>query len=149
VVTGANTGLGFQTAQVLAARGATVVLAVRDVEKGKHAAARIAATAPGANLTVQPLDLAWLDSVRAAAAELRATHPTIDLLVNNAGVMSTPVRGQVLMSLVVRAHVSVAGQARSLQGTTSVRGLEAVLEAVAGAADGDDVAVVQQPVQDG
>ena len=51
VVTGANTGLGFETARVLAARGASVVLAVRDIEKGKRAAARIAGTAPGANVT--------------------------------------------------------------------------------------------------
>ena len=90
VVTGANTGLGFETAQVLAARGASVVLAVRDIEKGKHAAARIAGTAPGANVTVQPLDLTCLDSIRAAAGELRAQHPAIDLLINNAGVMFTP-----------------------------------------------------------
>ena len=90
VVTGANTGLGFETARVLAARGASVVLAVRDTEKGKRAAARIAGTAPGANVMVQPLDLTSLDSVRAAAGELRAQHPRIDLLINNAGVMLTP-----------------------------------------------------------
>jgi len=90
VVTGANTGLGFETARVLAARGASVVLAVRDTDKGKLAAARIAGTAPGANVTVQPLDLTSLESVRAAAAELRARHPAIDLLINNAGVMFTP-----------------------------------------------------------
>src|SRR5712664_2884214 len=90
VVTGANTGLGFEIARVLAARGASVVLAVRDTEKGKRAAARIAGTAPGADVTVQPLDLACLDSVRAAAAELRARHPRIDLLINNAGVMFPP-----------------------------------------------------------
>ena len=90
VVTGANTGLGFETARVLAARGASVVLAVRDIEKGKRAAARIAGAAPGANVMVQPLDLTSLDSIRAAAGELRATHPRIDLLVNNAGVMLTP-----------------------------------------------------------
>ena len=90
VVTGANTGLGFETAQILAARGASVVLAVRDTDKGKAAAARIAGTAPGVNVTVQPLDLASLESIRAAAAELRARHPRIDLLVNNAGVMLTP-----------------------------------------------------------
>src|SRR6266699_1255586 len=89
VVTGANTGLGFETARVLAARGASVVLAVRDTEKGKRAAARIAGTA-GADVTVQPLDLTSLDSIRAAAAELRARHPRIDLLINNAGVMLTP-----------------------------------------------------------
>jgi len=67
-----------------------VVLAVRDAEKGKAAAARIAGTAPGANVTVQPLDLTSLDSIRAAAAELRARHPRIDLLINNAGVMFPP-----------------------------------------------------------
>ena len=90
VVTGANTGLGFETAQVLAARGASVVLAVRDIEKGKRAAARIGGTALGANVMIQPLDLTSLDSIRAAAGELRAMHPRIDLLVNNAGVMFTP-----------------------------------------------------------
>jgi len=92
VVTGANTGLGFQTAQVLAAHGASVVLAVRDTEKGKAAAARIAGTAPGADITVQPLDLTSLESIHAAAAELRARHPRIDLLINNAGVMFPPMQ---------------------------------------------------------
>ncbi len=90
VVTGASTGLGFETARVLAARGASVVLAVRDTEKGKRAAARIAGTAPGADVMVQPLDLASLESIRAAADQLRAQHPRIDLLINNAGVMFTP-----------------------------------------------------------
>jgi NAD(P)-dependent dehydrogenase (short-subunit alcohol dehydrogenase family) len=87
VVTGANTGLGFETAKVLAERGATVVLAVRDVEKGKRAAARFGA---GADVTVQELDLASLESVHAAAADLHATLPKIDLLINNAGVMYPP-----------------------------------------------------------
>jgi NAD(P)-dependent dehydrogenase (short-subunit alcohol dehydrogenase family) len=85
IVTGANTGLGFETARVLAERGASVVLAVRDVEKGKQAAARMAG-----DVTVQALDLTSLDSVRAAAADLRAAHQRIDLLINNAGVMYTP-----------------------------------------------------------
>src|SRR5262249_1721424 len=58
--------------------------------KGKAAAARIAGTAPGATVTVQPLDLASLESIRAAAGALRARHPAIDLLVNNAGVMFPP-----------------------------------------------------------
>src|SRR5260370_37281026 len=66
VVTGANTGLGFETARILAARGASVVLAVRDTEKGKRAAARIARPAPGADVIVQPPDLVSLDSLRAA-----------------------------------------------------------------------------------
>jgi NAD(P)-dependent dehydrogenase (short-subunit alcohol dehydrogenase family) len=85
VVTGANTGLGFETARMLAERGAAVVLAVRDVEKGKQAAARITG-----DVTVQALDLTSLDSIRSAAADLRDTHPRIDLLINNAGVMYTP-----------------------------------------------------------
>ncbi|MCZ2831002.1 SDR family NAD(P)-dependent oxidoreductase [Modestobacter sp. VKM Ac-2986] len=85
VVTGANTGLGFETAKVLAGRGATVVLAVRDVDKGAQAAARMAG-----DVTVQRLDLTSLDSVRSAADQLHRTHPRIDLLINNAGVMYTP-----------------------------------------------------------
>ena len=85
VVTGANTGLGFETARALAARGATVVLAVRDVEKGKKAAARIAG-----DVGVQALDLTSLESVRDASAELHAKHASIDLLINNAGVMIPP-----------------------------------------------------------
>jgi len=92
VVTGANTGLGFETARVLAARGASVVLAVRDVEKGKRAAGRIAEAVPHADLTVQELDLTSLESVRSAAAAVRARHPRIGLLINNAGVMNTPRR---------------------------------------------------------
>src|SRR5262245_37694579 len=90
VVTGADTGLGFETAQVLAARGARVARAAREPGKGKRAPARIADTAPGADVMVQPLDLASLDSIRAAAGELRAQHPGIDLLINNAGVMFPP-----------------------------------------------------------
>ncbi|MEU0342732.1 SDR family NAD(P)-dependent oxidoreductase [Streptomyces bobili] len=85
VVTGANTGLGFETARALAERGATVVVAVRDVEKGKKAAARISG-----DVTVQELDLTSLESVRTAAADLHGTHTGIDLLINNAGVMYPP-----------------------------------------------------------
>ena len=90
VITGANTGIGFETAAVLAGRGASVVLAVRNLDKGKAAAARITAATPGADVTVQRLDLSSLDSVRTAADELRSRHDAIDLLINNAGVMWTP-----------------------------------------------------------
>src|SRR6476469_55089 len=90
VVTGANTGLGYETAAALAAKGAHVVLAVRNTDKGDDAAARIGAAHPGASVAVQELDLTSLDSVRRAADELRATHDTIDVLINNAGVMMTP-----------------------------------------------------------
>jgi NAD(P)-dependent dehydrogenase (short-subunit alcohol dehydrogenase family) len=90
VITGANTGLGFETATALAARGAHVVMAVRNLEKGKQAAARITEATPGAEVELQDLDLTSLESVRSAAAELRSAHDRIDLLINNAGVMYTP-----------------------------------------------------------
>lgn len=86
VITGSNTGIGFEAAKVLAARGASVVLAVRNLEKGKEAAARVAAATPGADVTIQQLDLSSLESVRTAATELRANRKAIDMLINNAGV---------------------------------------------------------------
>ncbi|GBE65383.1 short-chain dehydrogenase [Mycobacterium sp. MFM001] len=90
IVTGANTGIGYHTAAVLAQCGAHVVLAVRNLEKGNAALARIVAARPQADVTLQELDLSSLDSVRAAADALRANYPRIDLLINNAGVMWTP-----------------------------------------------------------
>jgi NAD(P)-dependent dehydrogenase (short-subunit alcohol dehydrogenase family) len=90
IVTGANTGIGYQTAAVLAYRGAHVVLAVRNLEKGNTALARIIAAHPHADVTLQALDLSSLDSVRSAADALRTAYPRIDLLINNAGVMWTP-----------------------------------------------------------
>jgi NAD(P)-dependent dehydrogenase (short-subunit alcohol dehydrogenase family) len=90
VVTGSNTGLGLETAKALAARGARVVLAVRNLEKGKEAAATITAATAGADVTLQELDLSSLESVRTAAAELRSQHDQIDLLINNAGLMYPP-----------------------------------------------------------
>ncbi len=85
VITGANTGLGFETARALAAAGAHVVIAVRDTAKGKQAAAQLPGT-----VTVQELDLTSLASVREAAEALKGGHDKIDLLINNAGVMTTP-----------------------------------------------------------
>jgi NAD(P)-dependent dehydrogenase (short-subunit alcohol dehydrogenase family) len=90
VVTGANTGLGYHAAAALAQTGARVVLAVRNLEKGNLALARIVAAHPVADVTLQELDLSSLASVRAAAAALRKAYPRIDLLINNAGVMWTP-----------------------------------------------------------
>jgi NAD(P)-dependent dehydrogenase (short-subunit alcohol dehydrogenase family) len=84
VVTGGNAGLGLQIARVLAARGAQVVLACRSVGKGRTAAAEVRGAA------VVRLDLASLRSVRAAADEIRAAYPRLDLLINNAGVMEVP-----------------------------------------------------------
>lgn len=90
VVTGANSGIGFQVARVLAERGAAVVLACRDPGKAEDAAARIRAAAPHARLGAIRLDLASLASVREAAGELRDRHDRLDLLVNNAGLMMPP-----------------------------------------------------------
>jgi NAD(P)-dependent dehydrogenase (short-subunit alcohol dehydrogenase family) len=90
VVTGANTGLGYETAAALAEHGAHVVLAVRNLDKGKDALARIAANSPQADVALQELDLTSLESVRSAAEQLRSNYDRIDLLINNAGVMWTP-----------------------------------------------------------
>jgi NAD(P)-dependent dehydrogenase (short-subunit alcohol dehydrogenase family) len=92
IVTGANSGLGFDTAAILADKGAHVVLAVRNLDKGTEAVDRIKKSTPNAVVTLQQLDLSSLASVRTAAEELRATHPRIDLLINNAGVMYVPTR---------------------------------------------------------
>ncbi|KUI44277.1 short-chain dehydrogenase [Mycobacterium sp. IS-1590] len=92
IVTGANSGLGYDTAAALAGKGAAVVLAVRNLDKGNEAVERIRKSTPNAVVSVQELDLSSLDSVRKAADELRAAHPRIDLLINNAGVMYVPSR---------------------------------------------------------
>jgi NAD(P)-dependent dehydrogenase (short-subunit alcohol dehydrogenase family) len=90
VITGANTGLGYETAAALAAKGAHVVLAVRNLEKGKEAARRIEQATPGAQVALQELDLTSLESIRAAAEQLKSNYDAIHLLINNAGVMMTP-----------------------------------------------------------
>ena len=90
VITGANSGIGCEGGAVLGAGGARVVMAVRNLDKGAAARDRIVAASPGAEVTLQELDLTSLDSVSVAAEALRSTYPRIDLLVNNAGVMWTP-----------------------------------------------------------
>jgi NAD(P)-dependent dehydrogenase (short-subunit alcohol dehydrogenase family) len=85
VVTGANTGLGLETARMLAARGATVVQACRNMGKAQAAGARIREIVPSAHVRTMTLDLASLASVRDAAAWLHAEYPRLDLLINNAG----------------------------------------------------------------
>ncbi len=90
IVTGANSGLGFESAKALAAAGAHVIMGVRDAARGDAARAAILATVPAARLTVSALDLASLASVRAFAARVADAEPRIDILMNNAGVMATP-----------------------------------------------------------
>jgi NAD(P)-dependent dehydrogenase (short-subunit alcohol dehydrogenase family) len=89
LVTGANTGIGFETSRVLAQHGARVLMACRDRTKAENAMARIRQQTPAANLAFLALDLADLESVRQAAATASA-EPRIDALVNNAGVMFPP-----------------------------------------------------------
>jgi NAD(P)-dependent dehydrogenase (short-subunit alcohol dehydrogenase family) len=92
VVTGANGGLGFWTAQGLAAAGAHVVMASRNQDKAKEAHDTIVGNVPDASLENVPLDLASLASTREAADAINEAHDTIDILVNNAGVMAIPER---------------------------------------------------------
>jgi NAD(P)-dependent dehydrogenase (short-subunit alcohol dehydrogenase family) len=90
VVTGANSGLGFETARQLAAHGARVMLTSRSKAKGQAAADRIKSESPDALVEFRVLDLADLDSVRAFAGAITGSAIAVDVLVNNAGVMFPP-----------------------------------------------------------
>lgn len=92
LVTGANSGLGLQTAKALAGAGAMVLLGCRNAERAAAAKREIAATAPGAIVEVVEVDLSDLASVERAAEEVSARGEPLDLLVNNAGVMAPPRR---------------------------------------------------------
>ncbi len=86
IVTGANTGIGRETARGLLAEGATVVLAVRNLEKGEEARADIVASTGHADAEVMELDLASTASIRAFAAAFKARFDRLDVLVHNAGI---------------------------------------------------------------
>lgn len=90
IVTGANSGIGFEAAKVLAEKGADVVLACRSVDKGEEAVRRIRSSSPTAKVRVAALDLSKLSSVRAFAEKTCREQPRLDLLINNAGVMAIP-----------------------------------------------------------
>lgn len=90
LITGANTGIGKETAMDLAARGARVIMACRDVDKGEEAAAGIRAAHPKAQVEVRELDLADTCSIRAFAQKFLSEVDRLHILINNAGVMMCP-----------------------------------------------------------
>ncbi|HXS12482.1 MAG TPA: oxidoreductase [Acidobacteriaceae bacterium] len=94
LVTGANSGIGFQAARELARHGAEVLLGVRDRAKGEAARSRILTEIPQAQVRIVPLDMASLASIRGFAGEFVSSGAKLDVLVNNAGVMALPKREQ-------------------------------------------------------
>lgn len=92
LVTGANSGIGYETAKALADHGAHVILACRDQEKARRARDKLENELDRSSLELLELDLADLVSVRRAAATVVSAHARLDVLVNNAGVMGTPYR---------------------------------------------------------
>ncbi|HEY1857909.1 oxidoreductase [Acidocella sp.] len=92
IVTGANSGIGYDTALELARAGAEVIVATRNAPRGETAVARIKAAVPRALVRFEALDLGSLASVRDFAARIKASQGTVDILVNNAGVMALPRR---------------------------------------------------------
>jgi len=92
LVTGANSGIGYETAKELAAHGAHVVLACRNPEKARRAFDELENDLDRSSLEILALDLSDLVSVRHAAEQFNAEHARLDMLINNAGVMGTPYR---------------------------------------------------------
>ena len=90
IVTGANSGIGYETARALTEKGATVILACRNLQKGNAAAETIRAQQPSGTVEVMQLDLGDLKSVRQFASEFLEQHTQLDLLINNAGIMMPP-----------------------------------------------------------
>ena len=90
IVTGANSGIGFETARELAAHGATTVMACRNMTKANPKAQEIRQAHREADVEVMELDLSDLDSVRGFATAFREGHARLDLLINNAGIMNPP-----------------------------------------------------------
>ena len=90
IVTGANSGIGYETALPLARKGATVIMACRNLQKANSAAAQIEQTRPAGTTVVMELDLGDLESVGRFATEFQARFDRLDLLINNAGIMMPP-----------------------------------------------------------
>ena len=90
IVTGANSGIGYETALALADKGATVIMACRNLEKANTAELQCRQAIPGSDIRVMQLDLADLESVRRLSAAFHVEYERLDLLINNAGVMFPP-----------------------------------------------------------
>ena len=90
IVTGGNSGLGYASVKAFAGKGATVVLACRDLTKGEKAKAEIMLTKPVGEIVVMKLDLMDLSSVRDFAKSFMSNYSRLDVLMNNAGIMATP-----------------------------------------------------------
>ena len=92
LVTGGNSGIGYEAARALAHKGAQVILAARNLDKGEHAAHKIRHESPHVTVEVMALDLASLADIQRFAAEFLSRHSALPLLINNAGVMALPHR---------------------------------------------------------
>jgi NAD(P)-dependent dehydrogenase (short-subunit alcohol dehydrogenase family) len=92
IVTGGNSGIGYEAALALAGRNAHVILAVRSLDKGEEAARQIRQRFPQAQVTVMELNLADLKNIGAFTKSFLASHDRLDILINNAGVMALPAR---------------------------------------------------------
>jgi NAD(P)-dependent dehydrogenase (short-subunit alcohol dehydrogenase family) len=92
LITGANSGIGFEAARTLSEKGATVIMAVRDLKKGQTALDQIKVQIPAADTELMQLDLADLESVRKFSDEYHSRYSSLDVLINNAGVMYPPKR---------------------------------------------------------
>ncbi|MBN2850058.1 MAG: SDR family NAD(P)-dependent oxidoreductase, partial [Erysipelotrichaceae bacterium] len=90
LITGANSGLGYEASRFFAKRGAHVILCSRSNEKGLNAKSRILAQSPQAKISVELLDLADFASINELAQRVRENYPQIDILINNAGIMAVP-----------------------------------------------------------
>jgi NAD(P)-dependent dehydrogenase (short-subunit alcohol dehydrogenase family) len=90
IITGATSGLGKEAARVLAGKGATVIMAVRNVEKGEKVAGEIQQEFTGADVVVRDLDLTSLSSIENFAKGIKEDYDRLDILINNAGIMACP-----------------------------------------------------------
>lgn len=90
IVTGGNSGLGYESVKAFSEKGARTIMACRSLEKGDNARRKILESVPAADIIVMELDLADLKSVRAFATKFKQNHSRIDVLLNNAGIMMSP-----------------------------------------------------------